>query len=62
MRARPIKENKGVNRRYNHTTGQHVGKNFLSGDKPQADKLVAPRINGKYKRERIWAKPDFQQP
>src|SRR6202008_538536 len=35
VRARPIKENKGVNRRYNHTKGQHVGKNFLAGDEPR---------------------------
>ena len=48
VRARPIKENKGVNRRYNKTKAQHVGRNFFTGDKPPADKLIAPRINGDF--------------
>src|SRR5579859_7680457 len=48
VHARPIKENKGVNRRYNHTTGQHVARDFLAGDEPQADKLIVPRINGNF--------------
>ena len=48
VRARPIAENKGVNRRYNQTTGGPVGPGFLSGDEPQADQLIAPRINGDF--------------
>ncbi len=48
VRARAIAENKGVNRRFNHTTGQHVGSKFLSGDQPQADRLLVPRIDGHF--------------
>jgi hypothetical protein len=48
VRSRPLKENKGVNRKYNHTRGQHVGKHFFSGDTPQANKLIAPRVNGNF--------------
>jgi hypothetical protein len=48
VRARPIKENKGVNRRYNRATGHHVSKSFFSGDKSQANKWIAPRINGNF--------------
>src|SRR4029077_16020247 len=46
--ARPIKENKGVNRSYNRTTGQRVSKTFFSGDKAQANQWIAPRINGHF--------------
>jgi hypothetical protein len=46
VRARPIAENKGVNRRYDQIKGEPVGPGFLSGDEPQADRLIAPRING----------------
>lgn len=48
VRSRPLKENKGVNRKYNRTTGHRVGKNFFSGDTWQANKLIAPRVNGKF--------------
>ena len=48
VRARPAPENKGMNRRYNHTDGQYVGKQFFTGDKPQANRLLAPRINGHF--------------
>ena len=48
VRSRPMKENKGVNRKYNRTTGQHVGKNFFSGDTWQANKLIAPRVKGNF--------------
>ncbi len=48
VRARPAAENKGMNRRYNHTDGQYVGKQFFAGDEPQADRLLAPRINGHF--------------
>lgn len=48
VRARPIRENKGVNRPFNHRTGEHVAKNFLAGDKPQADRKLVPRINGAF--------------
>ena len=43
-----MKENKGVNRRYNRATGHHVSKSFFSGDKSQANKWIAPRINGNF--------------
>jgi hypothetical protein len=46
--SRPLKENKGVNRKYNHTTGQHIGKHFFSGDTWQANKLIGPRVNGDF--------------
>ena len=48
VRATPNPENKGVNRRYNGRTGEHVGSNFLQGDEPAADRLIAPRINGNF--------------
>src|ERR1700689_4500015 len=48
VRSRPIKENKGVNRKYNHATGQHVGKDFFRGDTWQANKQIAPRVNGDF--------------
>jgi autotransporter family porin len=48
VRARPMPENKGVNGRFNHTTGQSVGAAFFSGDKPQANGWIAPRINGNF--------------
>jgi len=37
-----------VNKRFNHTTGQHVGRNFFQGDTSQANGLIAPRINGNF--------------
>jgi hypothetical protein len=46
VRARPIAENKGMNRAYNRVKGEPVGPGFLAGDAPQADQLMAPRING----------------
>jgi len=46
VRARPDAENKGMNRRFNHARGKHVGRRFFAGDKPAADRLLAPRING----------------
>jgi len=48
VRARPIAENKGVNRRYNQAKGEPVGPGFLAGDEPQADQLIAPRIDGDF--------------
>jgi autotransporter family porin len=48
VRVRPYAENKGVNRHFNHTTGHHVSRSFLSGDKPQADKVLVPRIDGNF--------------
>ena len=47
--ARPRRENKGANRGYNQTTGQHVGAGFFAaGDSPQAGRLLAPRIDGDF--------------
>jgi hypothetical protein len=48
VRARPTRENKGVNRAFNRRTGQHVGRSFFAGDTPQANRLIAPRINGDF--------------
>jgi hypothetical protein len=48
VRARPTRENKGVDRPFNRTTGQHVGSSFFSRDAPQADRLLAPRISGDF--------------
>ncbi len=49
VRARPTpRENKGMNRRFNHTTGERVAGNFLAGDAPQADQRLVPRINGDF--------------
>jgi autotransporter family porin len=48
VRARPIAENKGLNQRDNQAKGKPVGAGFLSGDEPQADQLIAPRINGDF--------------
>ena len=48
VRARPIAENKGMNRAYNRAKGEPVGPRFLAGDAPQADRLIAPRINGNF--------------
>ena len=48
VRARPVKENKGVNRRYNQVAGQRVSATFFAGDQPQANKWIAPRINGNF--------------
>jgi hypothetical protein len=48
VRARPIKENKGMNRPYNKKIGERLGASFLSDDEPQADKLIVPRVNGDF--------------
>ncbi len=48
VRARAMKENKGVNRTYNLATGQRVSKTFFSGDTSQANQWIAPRINGNF--------------
>jgi autotransporter family porin len=48
VNARPIPENKRMNRTYNHTVGQHVGRAFFSGDAPAANRQIAPRITGDY--------------
>src|SRR5262245_8752505 len=43
VRARPMAENKGVNKTPNHTTGQHVSGDLFSGDAANAAKRIAPR-------------------
>jgi len=48
VRARPLKEDKGVNKKYNQVTGQRVASGFFSGDLPAANKWIAPRINGQF--------------
>jgi hypothetical protein len=47
--ARPTPERKGANLAFNRATGQHVGSDFYpAGDTPQADQLLAPRIDGDF--------------
>jgi autotransporter family porin len=48
VRSRPMKENKGVNRAYNRRTGQHISRHFFSGDTWQANRLIAPRVDGDF--------------
>jgi hypothetical protein len=49
VNATPQPEDKAANKPYNQRTGQHVGPKFFSaGDSPQAQKLLAPRINGEF--------------
>ncbi|HEX5287452.1 MAG TPA: hypothetical protein VFX25_01175 [Streptosporangiaceae bacterium] len=49
MRESPQPENKAANERDNHITGQHVGAHFFAGgDSPQADALLAGRIDGNF--------------
>lgn len=49
VNARPLPENKRMNRTYNHKIGQHVSRTFFSGDTWQANRQIAPRITGNYK-------------
>jgi hypothetical protein len=45
----PQAENKAANKKDNHRTGQHVGAHFFAGgDSPQAQRRLAPRINGDF--------------
>jgi len=37
-----------MNRRFSAATGHQVGKHFFAGDKPQANRWMAPRINGNF--------------
>jgi hypothetical protein len=46
--AKPLKENKGVNKKANHTTGQHVDGSIFAGDSAKAAKAIAPRIDGNF--------------
>jgi autotransporter family porin len=48
VRARPGAENKRMNSRFNRTTGQRVSSRFLAGDAPAADRLLVPRIDGRF--------------
>jgi hypothetical protein len=48
VRARPIAENKGVNKAFNQRTGQSVSQHFFSGDTATANEQIAPRINGDF--------------
>jgi hypothetical protein len=48
VRARPRKENKGVNRGFNRTTGHRVDPAMFSGNDPRAGSRLAPRIDGKF--------------
>ncbi len=48
VRARPIKESKGMNVPFNRRTGEHVAADFLAADKPQADRTLVPRIDGDF--------------
>jgi hypothetical protein len=49
VRESPQPENKAANERDNQITGQHVGAHFFSaGDSPQANELLAGRIDGNF--------------
>jgi hypothetical protein len=49
VRARPLAESKGTNRRFNSVTGRRVGSHFFAaGDDPRANRLLAARINGRF--------------
>jgi hypothetical protein len=48
VRARPVKENKSVNRRFNQTTGQHVPGSLFAGDQAAAGRSIAPRVDGQF--------------
>jgi hypothetical protein len=48
VRAKPMKESKGVNRAANARTGQHVGGSLFSGDTAKARSYIAPRIDGNF--------------
>jgi hypothetical protein len=49
VRARPEKENKGVNKAADATTGgQHVAGSLFAGDSAKAASTIAPRIDGDF--------------
>lgn len=48
VRARPIKENKGVNATANRATGQRVDGSLFGGDTAEAARTIAPRIDGNF--------------
>ena len=49
VRESPQPENKAANERDNQITGQHVGAHFFpAGDSPQANELLAGRIDGNF--------------
>jgi autotransporter family porin len=48
VRARPVKENKGVNTTANHATGQHVDGSLFAGDAAKAASTIVPRIDGTF--------------
>jgi autotransporter family porin len=41
-------ENKGVNQKFNNTTGHSVGSSFFSGDTAAANAVIAPRVDGQF--------------
>src|SRR5262245_54884601 len=48
VRARPVKESKSVNRRFNQTTGAHVPGSLFGGDAAGAARSIAPRVDGQF--------------
>ena len=48
VRARPMKENKHVNKAANGKTGQHVSGSLFAGDSAKAASTIAPRIDGNF--------------
>lgn len=48
VRAKPLKENKRVNKAANATTGQHVAGSLFVGDSAKAASTIAPRIDGNF--------------
>ena len=48
VHARPIAENKRMNRTANQVTGQGVGTSLMACDVAAANQVIAPRINGQF--------------
>lgn len=48
VHARPIAENKRMNRAANQVTGQTVGSTLMAGDVAAANQVIAPRIDGRF--------------
>src|SRR5262249_7261669 len=48
VHARPVKENKGVNKVANQTTGHGIGSGFFTGDDSRANSRIAARVDGRF--------------
>jgi autotransporter family porin len=48
VRQTTYPENEGVNKTANNTMGQSIGTSFFSGDTPEANSFIAPRVDGQF--------------